>query len=211
MFFIDRLDLDRHLQKLRDDLESRGGISDDLRGWSWNKDSRVKPLSELKLPVSEVTHRYCPTYRDIYLKRILHIKAPPTLKTIRGIAYHEVFHEANLKVKQFIYASKIISGGELLNEYMPKLDDYVSEIINRSEKRTVKLKDEERGILKRECYVLYRYLLIQAAARIDSTLSKFKYANQESIASEVVPALSERKVDGSLVGFSKELSVDLYT
>jgi len=211
MFFIDRLELDRQLQKLRDDLEARGGISDDLRGWSWNKNSRIKPLSEYKLPVSEVTHRYCPTYRDIYLKRIARIRAPPSIKTFRGLAYHEVFHEVSLKVKQFIYTSKLISGGELISELFPKLEEFVERIIINTEKRTFKLSEEIRNMMKRECYILYRFLLLQAASRIDYVLSKFKFANEETLANEVIPSISERKVDGSLVGFSKELSVDLYT
>jgi len=211
MFFIDKLELDRQLLKLRENLEARGGISDDLRGWSWHKDSRVKPLSDFKLPVSEVTYRYCPTYRDIYLKRIAKVQAPPSIKTFRGIAYHEIFHEVSFKVKQFIYNSMIISGGELLSEFLPKLNDFVERIINFTERKTFKLNEEERSILRKECFIIYRYLIIQAAAKIDYALSKFKYINQESLANEVIPSISEKKVDGTLVGFSKELSIDVYT
>jgi CRISPR-associated protein Csa1 len=211
MFFIDRLDLDRNLQILREELESRGGISEDLRGWSWNKNSRVRPLGEFKLPVSEVTHRYCPTYRDIYLKRIAKVSAPPSLKTVRGIAYHEVFHEASFKVKQFIYSNRIISGGELINEFFPKLEDYVERIVNLTENKTFKLNQVDRDLIKRECYILYRFLIIQAASKIDYALSKYRFINQESLVNEVLPSISEMKVDGSLVGFSKELSVDIYT
>ena len=129
VLFVDRLDLDRNFALLREEMEARGGISEDLRGWSWIKNSRVKPLSEFKLSVSEVTHRYCPTYRDIYLKRIAKVNAPPSIKTIRGIAYHEVFHEASLKIKQFIYNNKIISGGDLLSEFLPKLEEFSERIV----------------------------------------------------------------------------------
>jgi CRISPR-associated protein, Csa1 family len=211
VLFIDKLELDRQLTILREEFESRGGISDDLRGWSWIKNSRVKPLSEFKLPVSEITHRYCPTYRDIYLKRVAKISAPPSIKTIRGIAYHEVFHEVNFKIKQFIYNNKIISGAELLNEFLPKIEPYVERIVNFSESRTFKLKQTEHELLKRECYILYRYLIIQAASKIDLALSKYKFINRESLINEVIPSISEKRVDGSLVGFSRELSVDIYT
>jgi len=211
VLFVDRLDLDRNFALLREEMEARGGISEDLRGWSWIKNSRVKPLSEFKLSVSEVTHRYCPTYRDIYLKRIAKVNAPPSIKTIRGIAYHEVFHEASLKIKQFIYNNKIISGGDLLSEFLPKLEEFSERIVSFSENRTFKLKQFEHDMLKRECYILYRYLIIQAASKIDAVLSKYRFINQESLVNEVLPSISEKKVDGSLVGFSKELSVDIYT
>lgn len=210
MFFLEKTELERRFSLLRDELIQRGGISEELRGWSWNKSSRLKGNLDIRLPVSEVTHRYCPTYRDIYLKRVAKTPAPVSVKTVRGLLYHKIFQEASIKIKQFIYLNQFISGAEMLSEYLPNLSQNLDKMLNRIEQSS-ELKEEEKELLIREGYILYRYLLVQAAARIDSALSRYPHMSLESLANEVIPSISEKKVDGSLLGFSKELSVDIYT
>ncbi|MEM4649981.1 MAG: type I-A CRISPR-associated protein Cas4/Csa1, partial [Candidatus Bathyarchaeia archaeon] len=46
---------------------------------------------------------------------------------------------------------------------------------------------------------------------LDYALSKYPHADSDSIVSIAIPPVAERKVDGSLVGLSSELSVDIYT
>jgi len=70
------------------------------------------------------------------------------------------------------------------------------------------LNEEE---LKGEAEDLHRYLLISIASRLDDARSRFPHAGEDSLVAAAVPSVSERKVDGSLVGLSRELSVDLYT
>ncbi|MEM1554903.1 MAG: type I-A CRISPR-associated protein Cas4/Csa1, partial [Thermoproteota archaeon] len=41
--------------------------------------------------------------------------------------------------------------------------------------------------------------------------SKFPHIDVDSLVNQAVPPIVERKVDGSLIGLSKELSVDVYT
>ena len=46
---------------------------------------------------------------------------------------------------------------------------------------------------------------------MDEILSKYPDADEENIAGLALPPFVERKVDGSLVGLSKHLSVDVFT
>ena len=113
MFFIDRLDLDRRLQVLRKELSERG-VSEGRRGWSFHSPP-VQPFgSGMLFGVGELASRYCPTMRDLWLKRVARIKPPPNVKMIRGIAYHGVVHRTTEMVKRNVYEMVEATGSVLI-------------------------------------------------------------------------------------------------
>jgi CRISPR-associated protein Csa1 len=65
--------------------------------------------------------------------------------------------------------------------------------------------------LLRECINLYRFLIVQAGAKLDMALAKYPHSDADGLLSVAVPPVTERKVDGTLVGLAGELSVDIYT
>ena len=65
--------------------------------------------------------------------------------------------------------------------------------------------------LEREMETIYMFLALQVSAQLDKTLAKVKWAETEDLVSVIVPMDVERVVDGSLLGLSKELRIDIFT
>ncbi len=211
MFFLDRLDLDRRFRLLRKEIEARG-ISEDLRGWSFDSPPVQPPSDSKYLGVSEIAGRYCETLRDIYLRRICRIQPPPSVKLARGLIFHNICHRVLFEVKKLLFDRfSGVAGYEVAEYLLPRADDVVSKCINDASFIFNKITSEEQDMLRNEALSLYKFLVIQAAAKIDNTLSKYPHATSDSIVSIAVPPVIERKVDGSLIGLSSELSVDIYT
>ncbi|MEM1994209.1 MAG: type I-A CRISPR-associated protein Cas4/Csa1 [Nitrososphaerales archaeon] len=211
MLFLDRAEMDKRFRVLRQELLQRP-ISDELRGWNYGNPP-VKPISaSLRFGVGELASRYCETLRDIYLKRVLGVKPPPSYKMIRGVAFHEVMKTALFDMKRFIYDHADSCGKEMLVNLLPRSESVGSGALAKAESVLGgKLDEYEANLTKLGCANLYEFLIVQGAAALDRTLSKYPHAESDSIVNVAVPPVSERKVDGSLVGLSTELSVDIYT
>jgi CRISPR-associated protein Csa1 len=199
---------DKRLSLLRDELSSRP-VSEDVRGWSFSSPPVRPPSSSFSLTVSELAARYCDTLRDVYLRRVKRVEQPFTSKLARGTVFHEVIRHTISESKRFIYSNPSACGFDLLSRYG---DEDMSPVIFRGlPTARGKLPDDDVESLVRESTDLHRYLLIGIASRLDDARSRFPHAAEDSLVAAAVPSVSERKVDGTLVGLSRELSVDLYT
>ncbi|MEM2960833.1 MAG: type I-A CRISPR-associated protein Cas4/Csa1 [Candidatus Bathyarchaeia archaeon] len=203
--------MDRRFRLLRKEFEVRG-VSEELRGWSFDSPPVEPPSRSVLFSVSELAMRYCETMRDIYLKRVLNVKPPPSLKMARGIVLHAVNREALSAVKRLLFSGNARSGSELIEDLLPLTKDVVDRAILEAERALyARVSEVEERQLRVETSAFYRFLVVQAAARVDQAISKYPHSDVDSIISVAVPPVVERKVDGSLVGFSRELSVDIYT
>ena len=210
MLLLDKADVDRKLKLLRQEFTEKATI-EELRGWNYDKPP-IQPLSRsIKFGVSELAGRYCETLRDIYLKKVLGLKPPPNVKMIRGIALHETIKDAISDVKKFIYNNQNATGTELVIEFLPKAERAGWDAASKAELSINILEQNQKDELVKECASFYNFLIIQAAAKFDYALSKYPHAEPDSIVSVAVPPVTERKVDGTLVGLASELSVDMYT
>ncbi|MCD6089594.1 type I-A CRISPR-associated protein Cas4/Csa1 [Candidatus Bathyarchaeota archaeon] len=207
MFFADPLELDRALRQLR---SIYGGVSDELRGWNWSNDVLSPPLEGVYLGVSEVANRYCPTYRDIYLRRVLGRPAPYTYKTVRGWIYHAISSKTVQEVKSTLYLKSLCSGAELFHELLGRRDEILESIFKKYAASRY-LNEQEMEGLRREAEALYSFLTLQASARLDRILSEIRRPELESVLAKAVPMDVERLVNGRLLGLSQELRVDLFT
>lgn len=211
MLFLDKADMDKRFRVLRQELCERP-ISNDLRGWGYESPP-VKPLStSLRFGVGELASRYCETLRDIYLRRVLGVRPPPSFKMVRGIAFHEVMKAALFEIKKFIYADLPSGGKGLLASLLPRSEGVGFDAVAKAEAALgSRLSEGDRRAVASSCSNLYEFLIIQGAAALDRTLSKYPHAEPDSVVNAAIPPVSERKVDGSLIGLSGELSVDIYT
>lgn len=82
--------LSRALRKLHS-YRARDPVPEELRGWSWHQPP-LKPRAFLGLGVSEVAYRFCPTRRDLWLRRVEGVQPEPNGAMKRGSALHTVFH-----------------------------------------------------------------------------------------------------------------------
>jgi len=46
------------------------GVSKELRGWNWHQPPLKPYFDDVKLPMYQISSKYCPTSRDIYLRNI---------------------------------------------------------------------------------------------------------------------------------------------
>lgn len=201
--------LDKKLRLLRTQIEEMG-ISNDLRGWSYST-GPVKPARNIPLPVSELASRYCPTMRDIYLKRVLRVQPPHNFKAFRGIAYHRVISSTVTESKRFLYERGIVSGSTFYEAMLVKVPFLIERLMDEVKQRIGGVSEEEYRIVYEGAVMLCKYILIDIAYSINQTLSRFPRSEVDSLIAEAIPPITEMKVDGSLVGLSRELSVDLYS
>ena len=195
---------------MRKELEARG-VGEELRGWSFDGPPVEPPSRSVLFSVSELAGRYCPSLRDIYLRRVLNVKPPPNVRTARGVVLHVVNRESLLMVKRLLFSKDVRSGSELVEALLPSAGEVADRAIAEAEGLLARLGDDVRGQLRAEASAFFRFLAVQAAARVDQAMAKYPHADVDSIVSVAVPPVVERKVDGSLVGLSRELSVDVYT
>ncbi|MEM2642455.1 MAG: type I-A CRISPR-associated protein Cas4/Csa1 [Thermoproteota archaeon] len=210
MFFLNRKDLDKRFKLLRAEFQ-RLGISEELRGWSWQSPPVEPPSGSLFFGVGDLAARYCKTLRDVYLKRVENVKPPPSLKMFEGIVYHGVATDAVTRVKSFLFERGLINGAGLIECLMPGVENACEKLLWEASNTIGRLGDKDVEVVRKNAITFYKYLLIQAASQIDLTLSKFPHIDVDSLVNQAVPPIVERKVDGSLIGLSKELSVDVYT
>ena len=210
MFFLNKVDLDKRFKILRADLQSLG-ISEELRGWSWQSPPVEPPVKDKLFGVSDLAARYCGTLRDVYLKKVENVKPPPSLKMFEGIVYHGVATDAVTKVKSTLFERGMIGGADLVEELLLKVDIHCEKVVWEAINSIGKPDEHDVEATKRKAKSFYRFLLVQAAAQVDAVLSKFPHIDVDSLVNQAIPPIVERKIDGSLVGLAKELSADVYT
>jgi CRISPR-associated protein Csa1 len=210
MFFLNKADLDKRFKLLRTELQSLG-VSEELRGWNWQSPPVEPPVRNMFFGVGDLAARYCKTLRDIYLKKIENVKPPPNMKMFEGIVYHGVATDAVTRVKTMLFEKGILSGADLIEELAPTVEQACERLALDAVYAVGRIEDKDIEAVKKKAMLFYRYLLVQAASRIDLILSKFPHIDVDSLVNQAIPPIVERKVDGSLIGLSKELSADVYT
>jgi len=191
--FLNPEEIEKKVRVLRRNLKNPG-ISEELRGYAWDTPP-VEPINDVKISVSDL-NGFCPSRRDIYLKYVLGEKPKVNVYMLRGLAYHRVIRDTIALIKKAVY-----NGCETGEEIIEKF--YRSEL---PEKVCSELGIEDEKI-RENCFRLYRMLVIQAAARIDDVSSKYS----GDLAELAFPSFIERKVNGSPVGLSSNLSLDVFT
>jgi len=84
----------RRLHRLRE----QDPVEEECRGWNWDRPP-LRPRAYLGLGVSEVACRYCPTGRDVHLRR-MGVEGGRTQPLVDGSLVHAVFHAASCDVRR---------------------------------------------------------------------------------------------------------------
>ena len=200
-------EIDRLLTQLKR-LYSSVEVSDELRGWNWSSDILSPPMENIYFGVSELANRYCPNYRDIYLRRVVRTSPPISFKTVRGWLYHALSSRCASLIKSTLYSTGLIRGIELIRNLEDSWEKVVNSLIKEYNVRKY-LDVKDIKLLKKNLHILYDYFIVQAGSRLDAILSEIEYAKDESIINKVIPQFSEKLIDGRLIGLSKELRIDI--
>ena len=168
-----------HILRAADPVEER------YRGWSWHSPP-VRPRYYTGLGVSEVAYRYCPTRRDLWLRRVQGVRVKPTEPMVKGRVVHEAFRLAARDLSRLV-----------LGEGLP-VEDAVAELVagaSEHAKRVLEAAgaDVNDGIFSFAARV-YKRMVFAWAQWVGETGAP--------------PWITEYEVDGSLLGLSKRLRVD---
>ncbi|MBC7127706.1 MAG: type I-A CRISPR-associated protein Cas4/Csa1 [Candidatus Methanosuratincola petrocarbonis] len=164
------------------------GISEDLRGWNWNRPP-LKPMYDEKIPMYLVCSKYCPTSRDVFLNRVVRATARPNEAIILGSALHRVVSSV---INSFLDGRKI--SFESWYEAILK-EKQVAEAISSVRERS---------------RIVWDYVLKNCEIQYMNRSSEQPYATKRDLLATSVPFLVEHKISGELLGLSGLLSVDCY-
>lgn len=159
-------------------------VPEDLRGWSWWRPP-LRPRASFGLGVSEVAYRYCPTRRDVWLRRVAGLEAPrPSNGMARGRVVHNAFRASARDAAKLFYEGL-------------STPDIVAEMVSRAgEKASVfasGLEGAGDGLLELGARA-YKKFAFYWASWIEETGQP--------------PWYTEYVVDGSVLGLSSRLRVD---
>ncbi|MGC7847233.1 type I-A CRISPR-associated protein Cas4/Csa1 [Desulforudis sp. 1088] len=176
------------------------GVADELRGWNWHQPP-LAPIYELRLGVSEVASGYCPTARDLYLRRVRGIRPPAGPAMLRGTALHAAMVHVLVNAKRLIYHHGVAKHHIIVRELqeLPGLD---------VEPYSKGLTPADKERLASEAGVVADFEKARVIARIQECLVKQPYISEDSLVNLAIPVVVEQKLDGSFLGLSSNLSAD---
>lgn len=177
-------------------------VSEELRGWSW-QGPPLEPIYDLKLALYEVANRYCPTSRDLYLRRVLGIKAPPNEAMIQGIVFDEAIVRIVILAKRLIYENGVGGFGEACRRL--RVPDHT--VIDPFREQ---LGPERSTALEEKVDLLWEYEATTICSRVEEVLSRQPYVNEDSLVHQAIPVVVGQKMDGSFLGLSSQLTADAY-
>ncbi|MGC9105427.1 MAG: type I-A CRISPR-associated protein Cas4/Csa1 [Thermoprotei archaeon] len=95
-----KLQVLRQLRRLHS-YRASDPVEEELRGWSYTRPP-VKPRRYLGLSMADVAYRYCPTKRDVYLRKVLNLQGEAREPLTLGKAVHEVLARASRDVSRWL-------------------------------------------------------------------------------------------------------------
>ena len=179
----------------------RHEVHAELRGWNW-REPPLLPPHDVRLGVFEVAGKYCPTSRDVYLRRVLGARASPSRAMREGAALHRALVEVLLGAKRLIYglgAAECLSG-------LAELAEPQTQAVARSG-----LVGAEAELLERQVAVLWAFEYHRIVGRVQEVLARQPRVGTDSLVALALPVTLEQQLDGTLLGLSGHLSTDALT
>lgn len=161
-------------------------VDEELRGWNWDK-LPLKPRAYFELGVSEIASQYCETRRDVWLRRVMGVKPEPSDLMVKGRYVHEAITRAIREVARLAHQN--------LNPW-----DIYEVAKNKWKEINVNGSRELQQLVEK----VYKYTLV-------SLIGEMAYEDIVHGSRTPLIAVSELRVDGSNLGLSSSLSVDVVT
>lgn len=199
MYFLSEEDKRLLLRRLLPQARNKG-VAEDLRGWNWDKPP-LSPIYGIKLGIFEVAGKYCPTGRDIYLRRVLGVKTPPSPRMIEGSLLHKVLCDIIVEAKRVIYNQ----GSKCLDELKNLPQPDMAEMVKRNN-----LPADAEGELAQRVNVLWEFEQHRIITRVQEILTRQPYIGTDSLAALALPVTVEQRLDGNFLGMSSHLSADAF-
>ncbi len=175
------------------------GVAEELRGWSWDKPP-LSPIYGVKLGIYEIAGKYCPTSRDVYLRRVLGVKPPPSPAMAEGGILHKMLCDLIVEAKRTIYNCGMSCLEELKELPRPAL----------SELRTGNQPDDGDDEACRKVNSLWDFEHRRIMSRVQDILTRQPHIGVDSLVALALPVTVEQRLDGTFLGLSQHLSADAF-
>jgi CRISPR-associated protein Csa1 len=175
----------------------RQPVAEELRGWHWDRPP-LKPIYDRPLGVYEIAGKYCPTGRDVYLRRVERMQAAPNTGMIEGRRLHQVVADVLTAAKRLIYLH-----GQASVPFLEGLAGGVS-----GEQGDDLDPPEDRELLPAKARAIRAFEVRRIAERVEAVLAHQPYVQADALATLALPVSVEVKLDGRFLGLSEHLAAD---
>lgn len=175
----------------------RQPVADELRGWNWERPP-LKPVYDQPLGVYEIAGKYCPTGRDVYLRRVTGVQGPPNVGMREGRVLHGVVADVLTQAKRLIYMHGAAS--------LPFLDELSSS--SRDDGAALVEPTFELDQLSAKVRTLRRFEARRIVERVEGVLARQPHVQPDALALLALPVGVEVKLDGRFLGLSEHLAAD---
>ncbi|MBI1884780.1 MAG: type I-A CRISPR-associated protein Cas4/Csa1 [Chloroflexi bacterium] len=178
-------------------------VAEELRGWNWDKPP-LSPIFDTRLGVYEVAGHYCPTGRDLYLRRVTNVRVPPSPAMAEGGYLHALLCRIILAAKRALYTAETNPLDALQALQEPALTPVEGPGL-------VPIADEpDVDGLREKAALLWNHEYRQIVARVQDVLARQPRIGIDSLVNLALPVIVEQKLDGTFLGLSPHLSVDAF-
>jgi len=177
-------------------------VEEELRGWNWHQPP-LEPVFEERLAIYEVANQYCPTGRDLYVRRVLKQRPKASYFMIAGRVFHQILMHVLQHVKRQIYLCG--SDPDQLRKALRQPSSF------SLPPEAAGLPPEQQAEISAKVKFLEEYETSRIMSRIEEILTQQPYIGADSLAHLAVPVVCENKLDGRFLGLSQYLSCDAFT
>lgn len=178
------------------------GIAEELRGWNWHQPP-LEPVYGARLALYEVAGGYCPTARDVYLRRVRGIKGRPNLAMLQGTVFHAAVAEVLVGAKRALYHYGA-------DDYRAVCDAIQAQSVTVPEELVRQMTGDQLSETAAKVQLIADFEKARILARLQEVLSKHPYIGADALVNLVVPVVVEQKLDGTFLGLSGSLSTDAF-
>jgi len=178
-------------------------IASELRGWNWDKPPLSPIYDTVKLGVAEIANNYCPSNRDLYLRRVMGIKTPANRPMLEGGLLHDMLCRMIIAIKRVIYQH-----GVSCLKQLDTLDR--NDFFNVLNTANGVLSPEDISVIKAKMEVLWEYEYHSIYNRMQNVLAVQPHIGPDALVALALPVTVEQKLNGSFLGLSAHLSVDAF-
>jgi len=178
------------------------GIVEELRGWNWHQPP-LEPVYGTKLALYEVAGGYCPTARDVYLRRVHGVKGRPGPAMLQGTVFHAAVADVLVGAKRALYRYGV-------DNYRAICDAIQGQTVTIPEDIAGQLTAEQVSDTAEKVEIIAAFEKTRVLARLQEVLSKHPYIGADALVNLVIPVVLEQKLDGSFLGLSGSLSADAF-
>lgn len=164
------------------------GVNNELRGWNWHQPPLKPYFDNVKLPMYQVSSKYCPTNRDLYLRHVEKKYVAPSSRMAVGKLFHGVVSDC---LQAFLQRQDLDFETWLQKVRWEEIGERTANIV-------------ESG---RQVWEFVRKMCEAELAKVSCSQPR---ATELDLMKTAVPFLVEHKISGELLGLSDVLSVDCF-